>query len=113
MSFLDKLRKKRDPFDDITNQEATQVSSHDPLGLKRDRLGLSEPSFGDQPALELEPLPAQSNHRMQSSQNISFEKDLELISSKLETIKVILSSMEQRLANLEQAAAIQQKQRLW
>ena len=42
-------------------------------------------------------------------------KDLELISSKLDTIKVMLSSLDQRTANLERAAGVQQqqRQRLW
>lgn len=48
-----------------------------------------------------------------ASENI--EKDLELISSKLDTIKVMLSSLDQRTANLERAAGVQQqrRERLW
>lgn len=48
-----------------------------------------------------------------SAENI--QKDLELISSKLDTIKVMLSSLDQRTANLERAAGVQQqqRQRLW
>lgn len=49
----------------------------------------------------------------QSAENIT--KDLELISSKLDTIKVMLSSLDQRTANLERAAGVQQqrRERLW
>ena len=49
----------------------------------------------------------------QSTENM--QKDLELISSKLDTIKAMLSSLDQRTANLERAAGVQQQQRgrLW
>ncbi|HLD39583.1 MAG TPA: hypothetical protein VJB13_00395 [Candidatus Nanoarchaeia archaeon] len=49
----------------------------------------------------------------QPSENI--EKDLELISSKLDTIKAMLGSLDQRTANLEKAAGVQQqrRERLW
>ena len=45
----------------------------------------------------------------------SIEKDLELISSKLDTIKAMLSSLDQRAANLERAAGVepQRRERLW
>jgi len=39
---------------------------------------------------------------------------MELISSKLDTIKAIMSSLDQRMSNLEQAAGIKkQKDKLW
>ena len=42
------------------------------------------------------------------------DRELELISSKLDTIKAILSSMDQRIANLERAAGVDKnKERLW
>ncbi len=49
----------------------------------------------------------------QPAENI--QKDLELISSKLDTIKAMLSSLDQRTANLERAAGVQQqrRERLW
>ena len=42
-------------------------------------------------------------------------RDLELISSKLDTIKAMLASLDQRTANLERAAGVQQqrRERLW
>ena len=41
-------------------------------------------------------------------------RDLELINSKLDTLKAMLTSMEQRLNNIEHAtAAGEKKQRLW
>ena len=49
----------------------------------------------------------------QPAENI--EKDLELISSKLDTIKAMLASLDQRTANLERAAGVEQqrRERLW
>jgi len=41
------------------------------------------------------------------------DRELELISSKLDTVKVLLSSLDQRVANIEKAAGVEQKQRLW
>jgi len=41
-------------------------------------------------------------------------KDIELINSKLDTLKAILTSMDQRLSNVERNTGNeQQKQRLW
>ena len=59
-------------------------------------------TFQQQPAAFSQPL-----------ENIT--KDLELISSKLDTIKVMISSLDQRTANLERAAGVQQqrRERLW
>ena len=58
-------------------------------------------SFQQQPAFQ----PPQEN----------IEKDLELISSKLDTIKAMLGSLDQRTANLEKAAGVQsqRRERLW
>ena len=41
------------------------------------------------------------------------QRDLELINSKLDTLKAILNSMDQRIANLEQAAGIEKKKMPW
>lgn len=39
--------------------------------------------------------------------------ELELIASKLDTIKAMLDSMERRVANIEKSMGTQEKQRLW
>lgn len=44
---------------------------------------------------------------------ITQSRDLELINSKLDTLKAMLAAVEQRLANLEQAMAAEKKQKLW
>lgn len=40
-------------------------------------------------------------------------RDIELLNSKLDTLKAILNSMDQRIANLEKAAGVEQKKTLW
>ncbi len=57
---------------------------------------------------------ATSSYRAPPPPSHSGNLDLELINSKLDTIKAMLTSVEQRLANLERAAGVEQKQqRLW
>ncbi len=109
-------------FDKLANESLKTGIKDDPLGLNQD---IEERS----PFPEQEPIrptaprgspykqttfqPQQQPAFSQSSENI--EKDLELISSKLDTIKVMLSSLDQRTANLEKAAGVQQqrRERLW
>ena len=40
-------------------------------------------------------------------------RELELINSKLDTLKAILNSMDQRIANLEKVAGVEQKKMPW
>ncbi len=40
-------------------------------------------------------------------------RDVELINSKLDTLKAILNSMDQRIAHLEKAAGVEQKKMPW
>lgn len=41
------------------------------------------------------------------------QRDLELINSKLDTLKAILNSLDQRIASLEKAAGLEQKKMPW
>jgi|SRR3989338_4117421 len=41
------------------------------------------------------------------------DRDLELINSKLDTLKAMLTSLDQRLANVEQAVGSKKEPRLW
>ncbi len=53
-------------------------------------------------------------YQTQTASAKTTDRDLELISSKLDTIKAILSSMDQRIANLERATGVDKnKERLW
>ena len=120
MTFFDKLafwRKK----DDDTRLDSFDIpefgAKTNDFGLGKNRLGLDEESpFGDHPTLGLEPLPSHLQEPGTPVQQTAgtVNRDLELLNSKLDTVKAILSSMDQRMANLEQAAGVQQKQqRLW
>jgi len=122
MSLLGKLKfwHKEDDFDfdTLADKEMGKIPSHD-LGLDQKLPGLDEKSsFPEEP--EVEPL---SSPRFQSSparQASAFSpssganRDLELINSKLDTLKAILNSMDQRIAHLEQISGAEKKpQRLW
>ena len=120
MGILNKLAfwKKHDDlnFDDLAAKELGTTPQND-LGLQENpaTLGLNEKSPFQEQAAETQPLPT---HLQESpfpqKQPVQGSRDMELISSKLDTIKAILQSMEQRIAKIEQAAGIeQQKQRLW
>lgn len=127
MGILNKLlfwRRDDDlDFDKLADEQLKTGIRDDPLGLNQD---IEERS----PFPEQEPIrptaPRGSPYKQttfqqaqppaafaQSAENIT--KDLELISSKLDTIKAMLSSLDQRTANLERAAGVQpqQRQRLW
>jgi len=92
----------------------------------QDNLGLSENSpFGDKPvgldAPTTNPFPTHPPPQTPEpitpaapSPNMGEVRDLELISSKLDTVKAILTSMDQRIANLEVAAGVNKKKdNLW
>jgi len=51
-------------------------------------------------------------NQQQTSSPGSSQRDLELINSKLDTLKAILNSMDQRIANLEKAAGVEQQKRM-
>jgi len=97
-------------------------------GIKNDPLGLDQPDFEERSPFPEEPSRPttargspykQTTFQQQApaafpqpTENI--QKDLELISSKLDTIKAMLSSLDQRTANLERAAGVpQRRERLW
>ena len=123
MSILGKLKfwHKEDDldFDSLADKEMGKMPASD-FGTDHAQPGLEEkPFFPQEP--EAEPM---STPRFQSSpsraQQPSFtspqsaNRDLELINSKLDTLKAILNSMDQRIAHLEQTSGVEKKpQRLW
>lgn len=132
MGILNKLMFwKRDDdfdFDNLAEKEMKgDLGGPDPLGIEQKTPGLEEKSpFDEMPTTEAHPeLGEQANLSSpmdpaaitspQTPQAPGTEmRDLELISSKLDTIKAILTSMDQRVANLERAAGVEKKeQRLW
>ena len=135
MGFLNKIMFwKRDDefnFDDIANKEMSTpgmdtqgMPAQDDLGLDHKPAGLDEKSPFDDfshssanrqpsafPGMD-EPAPPRS---VPPAVSMGGNRDLELISSKLDTLKAMLASMEQRIANIEKSTGAEPKkeQRLW
>ena len=106
-------------FDSLADKEMGKMPPSD-FGTDHASSGTDEKSFFP-PEPEAEPL---SSPRFQSSPSRSSQpsftssqsanRDLELINSKLDTLKAILNSMDQRIAHLEQTSGVDKKpQRLW
>ena len=101
MGFFSK--KKKESFDDLADK-SMNADLHDNLGLNE------KSPFDDRK----DPYKPEGFSNFQNAQQQPIDKrEIELLNSKLETIKAILAAMDQRLANIEKAAGIDQKQRLW
>ena len=115
-------------FDNLANQEL-DMGGQDPLADKTITPDLAMPGSSDplsSPAFESPaaglsptpspaPTPAPSPYTPQPTGGSS-DQEFQLINSKLDTLKAILTSMEQRITNIERIAGAeqqQQKQRLW
>ena len=141
MGIVDKLMfwKKDDDldFDKIADQE---ISKGDSLGTsdptldldqqQKDSLGLNEKSmFEDTTPAITDPL-AQPTPNLTPQQPLTSQppaqttmttaagdaevtQHLALINSKLDTVKVILNTLDQRLANLEKSSGLEKKEKLW
>jgi hypothetical protein len=134
MGIFSKLAfwKKEDDFnfDDIANKDmGKDLFKGDDLGLKEQPLTqekdpfampteTEKPSFSP-PAEQtsgIQQLQEQNQQTMQSQKQATTgisARDVDLLSSKLDTIKALLNSMDQRIANLERASGVQRKERLW
>ena len=134
MGILNKLLfwRKDDEFDfDKMAEHESQgdIFKEDDLGLDRKPAGLDEKSpfddFGAEHEQTLQSLPphlqqprpsftARQPPQTAASPAMGGDRELELISSKLDTVKAILTSMDQRISNLERAAGVaERKERLW
>jgi len=85
--------------------------------LTQDDLHLDEQPFPEAESTEI--LPHMEAHQVppvSRPQPITSagtpQRDLELINSKLDTLKAILNSLDQRMANLEEAAGLEKKKRM-
>ncbi len=130
MSIFDKLKFwKHDEldFDALANKELHQTLPNDPMTqdpLQQD-FGKQKSAFPEQdhnfesfsPArnpISDEPRSSETRaSQSASSQGASSNKDMELINSKLDTIKAVLNSLDQRLAQVEQSMGIEQRRKLW
>ncbi len=125
MGILNKLLfwRRDDEMDfDKLAEDQLKKGSHDDLGLEPMPDFDEKPLFSDQEPVRTT-TPKGSPYKQTTfpqqaafsppSENIG--KDLELISSKLDTIKVMLASLDQRTANLERVAGVEQqkRERLW
>ncbi len=123
MSLFSKLKfwHKEDDldFDSLADKEMGKMPPTD-FGTDHASPGTDEKSFFPSEP-EAEPLSSPrfqaSPSRTQASsfsQSSGVNRDLELINSKLDTLKAILNSLDQRMAHLEQASGAEKKpQRLW
>ncbi len=119
MGLLSKLKfwHKEDEldFDTLADKEMGKASSANDIELDQSH-GLEEKSqFSDESEAFTGPRFQTSKLQNTSSfnQSPSANRDLELINSKLDTLKAILSSMDQRIAHLEQTTNVEKKQKLW
>jgi hypothetical protein len=134
MGFLGKLAfwKKEDDFnfDDIASKDmGSDMFKGDNLGLKEQPLTQEKDPFAmptetEQPSFTppeestsgIQQLREQTQQTMQTQQKATTgisARDVDLLSSKLDTIKALLNSMDQRIANLERTSGNQRKEKLW
>ena len=134
MGIFSKLAfwKKDDDFnfDDIASKDmGKDLFKGDDLGLKEQPLTQEKDPFAmptekEQPSLSppdeqtsgIQQLREQNQQTMQPQQRAATgisARDVDLLSSKLDTIKALLNSMDQRIANLERASGVQRKEKLW
>lgn len=118
MGIFDKLMfwKKSDEdfrFDSALDKEMGKSSLPESFDLEqKQRLGLDEPSaFGESPASA--PSAFSSAAPQPPAQFGGRNTDIELLNSKLDTIKAILNSLDQRMANLERNLGQKQPPKLW
>jgi len=134
MGLLDKILfwKKRDEFDfeDLASKQMTSSGLTMPEGLGENDPFKEKSMFPENKSpFELhdeEPLGVRSAMPPSGMQKPSYSgvqlqgygqnRDLELINSKLDTLKAMLTTIEQRMTEMERASGIEQKkkqERLW
>jgi len=122
MSVFSKLAfwKKRDELSELglgTPSGFGKETGFDNLGLPKEDYGFSkdfgqdaaafQPSFGQQQR----PFQAQQPSYPQQQQMFTVDKDMEIISSKLDALRASLESLNQRLANIERIARGEEEER--
>jgi hypothetical protein len=114
MSFVDKLKfwKKEEEMPEyprtpeISPLEPQMPSGMDQMGVPRQTPGLTEPPM-EQPSFS----PQSFGQQNQFQSSMSTEQQLQLISSKLDTIKAQLETVLQRLERLERGESSPYQQR--
>ncbi len=131
MGFLKRLFGKKDDFDLDAPLPGEGLPGEKPIqglndfskdtSLPTDNLGLDEkPVIPDEP--QSSGLPSHLEDPLAPSQPAltktaptppgTPQRDLELINSKLDTLKAILTSMDQRIANLEKVAGVEKNKKM-
>lgn len=111
-------KKDEMDFDQLAQKElgsGSDIVPPDNLGID-DKSPFEHPEEPDHApfAVARSPPTARPSFNQPSSYNQESNRDLELINSKLDTIKAMLLSMEQRMANLERESnPPPRKERLW
>ncbi len=125
MGLIDKLMfwKKEDDFgfDKIAAEELQKAGiEDDPFrsGMNEGMSnGLDNPALGGTATMTRTDFGAPATRPgfipQQAGGGMSGNRDIELISSKLDTIKAMLNSVDQRLASVERSLGTEQKQKLW
>ncbi len=129
MSIFEKFKKrKEEDFDIEKSFDLGPELSEKPLqqtdlgissGLPPEHTPISSPGFSvGRPAPMQPPLPPKAEEfevrpMKEEPKNLMSNRDVELILSRLDTIKAILDSMEVRLKNLEKEIQEKQETKLW
>lgn len=114
MGFLDKVKfwKREDDFD--FDKIVEEHSAGAKPGFEKDELGLGHPDLGleEKSPFPDTPISGKTTSAYTPPLGGSRDRELELINSKLDTLKALLTSIDQRLANVERASG-EKKERLW
>lgn len=103
--------KKEKDTDNLLNFDQTMPS--DQFGME-EKPFVPETGSGFSKSFQSAELPSHLEEPSFGRQNVEFsQRDVELINSKLDMLKAILNSMDQRIANLERAAGVEQKKNPW
>jgi hypothetical protein len=98
--------------DDLGIKEQPLTSEKDPFAMPTEK---ETPAFSPpgEPASGIQQLQEQNQQSQQQATTGISARDVDLLSSKLDTIKALLNSMDQRMSNLERSSGIQKKEKLW
>lgn len=123
---FEELAKKQMPVGDVMMPEG--LGEHDQFKEKSlfpETTSPFEPQAeeprGERSQVSARGMPQRQDYPGRQQQNVQSSgygqnRDLELINSKLDTLKAMLTSIEQRMAEMERASGIEQKkkqERLW
>lgn len=115
MGMFDKLKfwKKDDDFDLDSLASKEMGLGKDPFAPTPDPLNQPTPGFQEKSPFDELDKRNQDMALPKPPAPASSAREMELISSKLDTIKAILESLDQRVARMEQKPVEKQQHKLW